>query len=210
MSEKSTFLEVRLTDVGPKLEKKGQLTYLSWANAVDYLLQKDDGATWEFLEPKNYGKTMMVSVKLTAFGKTIPMQLPVMDNRNNAIIDPNARQISDAQMRCLTKAIACFGIGLYVYAGEDLPDDIETQSQPSKVNDGSKSNPGLFLINFGKKYKGLRLNQLTADDAYGYASWLDEQSQKSGKTMSQEVIDFCNAVDQFFGTPQQYDAGPNL
>jgi hypothetical protein len=49
------------------------------------------------------------------------MQLPVMDNRNNAIANPDARKISDATMRCLAKCIACFGIGLYIYAGEDLP-----------------------------------------------------------------------------------------
>jgi hypothetical protein len=49
------------------------------------------------------------------------MQLPVMDNRNNAISNPDSRKISDASMRCLAKCIACFGIGLYIYAGEDLP-----------------------------------------------------------------------------------------
>jgi hypothetical protein len=49
------------------------------------------------------------------------MQLPVMDNRNNAIVNPDARKISDASMRCLAKCIATFGIGLYIYAGEDLP-----------------------------------------------------------------------------------------
>jgi hypothetical protein len=55
--------------------------------------------------------------------KIMEMQLPVMDNRNNAISKPDARKISDAQMRCLAKCIACFGIGLYIYAGEDLPED---------------------------------------------------------------------------------------
>jgi hypothetical protein len=46
-----------------------------------------------------------------------------MDNRNNAIVNPDARKISDAQMRCLAKCIATFGIGLYIYAGEDLPEE---------------------------------------------------------------------------------------
>jgi len=44
-----------------------------------------------------------------------------MDNKNNAVKNPDARKISDAMMRCLAKCIACFGIGLYVYAGEDVP-----------------------------------------------------------------------------------------
>jgi hypothetical protein len=49
------------------------------------------------------------------------MHLPVMDNKNNAVKNPDSRKISDAMMRCLAKCIATFGIGLYVYAGEDVP-----------------------------------------------------------------------------------------
>ena len=69
-----------------------------------------------------FGETVMVFCNVTALGKTMRMQLPVMDNRNNAIVNPDSRKISDATMRCLAKCIACFGIGLYIYAGEDLPD----------------------------------------------------------------------------------------
>jgi hypothetical protein len=65
----------------------------------------------------------MVFCNVTAFGKTMKMQLPVMDNRNNAIKNPDTRKISDATMRCLAKCIACFGIGLYIYAGSDLPEE---------------------------------------------------------------------------------------
>ena len=102
-------------------EKKGQLTYLSWAWAIDKLLENDPMATWEFPEPKYFGETVMVFCNITALGKTMHMQLPVMDNRNNAIAKPDSRKISDATMRCLAKCVACFGIGLYIYAGEDLP-----------------------------------------------------------------------------------------
>ena len=49
------------------------------------------------------------------------MWLPVMDNRNQAIPNPNTRQISDSKMRCLVKALALFGLGLDVYAGSDIP-----------------------------------------------------------------------------------------
>jgi hypothetical protein len=108
-------------DVGQHIEKKGQLSYLSWAWAVDQLLRQDPEANWQFGEPKYFGETVMVSVTVTAFGKPVTMQLPVMDNRNNAVANPDARKISDAQMRCLVKAIACHGLGLYIYAGEDLP-----------------------------------------------------------------------------------------
>ena len=117
-----TFAELRAINVNEYVEKKGQLKYLSWTWAVDTLLQNDPQATWEFPEPKYFGDTVMVFCNVTALGKTMRMQLPVMDNRNQAIPNPDARKISDATMRCLAKCIACFGIGLYIYAGEDLPD----------------------------------------------------------------------------------------
>ena len=117
----TSYNELRKINVNEHTEKKGQLTYLSWAWAVDTLLQHDSSAVWEFPEPKYFGDTVMVFCNVTAFGKTMKMQLPVMDNRNNAINNPDARKISDATMRCLAKCIACFGIGLYIYAGEDLP-----------------------------------------------------------------------------------------
>jgi len=116
------YANLRLINVNEKTEKKGNLTYLSWTYAVDELLQKDPMATWEFPDPKLYGETMMVFCNVTAFGKTMKMHLPVMDNRNNALKNPDARKISDSMMRALAKCIACFGIGLYIYAGSDLPD----------------------------------------------------------------------------------------
>lgn len=117
----SSYKELRTINVNSHTEKKGQLTYLSWAWAVDTLLQHDPSAVWEFPEPRYFGETVMVFCNVTAFGKTMKMQLPVMDNRNQAISNPDSRKISDATMRCLAKCIACFGIGLYIYAGEDLP-----------------------------------------------------------------------------------------
>jgi hypothetical protein len=123
-----TYAELKKINVNEHTEKKGNLTYLSWAWAVDQLLTNDPTATWVFGIPVEYNETMMVSCKVYAFGKTMEMQLPVMDNRNNAVRQPDSRRISDAQMRCLTKCIACFGIGLYIYAGEDIPSDDE----PSK------------------------------------------------------------------------------
>lgn len=118
-----TFEELRKINVGEYIERKGNLNYLSWSWALDQLLQNDPTATWEFPEPKEFGETMMVYCHVTAFGKTLKMHLPVMDNRNQAVKNPDTRKISDSMMRCLAKCIACFGIGLYIYAGEDLPDD---------------------------------------------------------------------------------------
>lgn len=121
------FNDLRLINVNEHIEKKGNLSYLSWAWAVDTLLQNDPLAHWEFAEPKYFGESVMVYCTVHAMGKSMRMHLPVMDNKNNAIKSPDARKISDAMMRCLAKCIACFGIGLYIYAGEDLPSEGEPE-----------------------------------------------------------------------------------
>jgi hypothetical protein len=63
----------------------------------------------------------MVYCKVTAFGKSRTAQLPVIDFRNRAILNPNAYEVNTAMQRCLAKAISLHGIGLYICAGEDLP-----------------------------------------------------------------------------------------
>jgi hypothetical protein len=115
------YKDLRQINVSQHIEKKNGLSYLSWSWALDQLLQLDDSATWEYLEPKRFGDSMMVFCKVTAFGKSRTAQLPVMDFRNQAIPNPNAYQVNTAMQRCLAKAISLHGIGLYIYAGEDLP-----------------------------------------------------------------------------------------
>lgn len=120
------FADLAKINVNEHTEKKGNLTYLSWAWAVDQLLRQDDCATWEyrFVENKPFvqiGETCMVFCTVKAFGKERTAQLPVMDYKNKAIVNPNAMEINTAMQRCLAKAIALHGIGLYIYAGEDLP-----------------------------------------------------------------------------------------
>ena len=115
------YKDLRQINVSQHIEKKNGLSYLSWSWALDQLLQLDDSAAWEYLEPKRFGESMMVFCKVTAFGKSRTAQLPVMDFRNQAIPNPNAYQVNTAMQRCLAKAISLHGIGLYIYAGEDLP-----------------------------------------------------------------------------------------
>ena len=134
------YKELRAINVNEHTEKKGNLTYLSWTWAIDQLLLQDPMANWEFLEPKIFNETMMVFCKVTAFGKTMTMHLPVMDNRNQAIKNPDARKISDAMMRCLAKCIATYGIGLYVYAGEDLPAEEDISEEDLAIYDSDIQN----------------------------------------------------------------------
>mgnify|MGYP003341526355 CR=1 FL=1 len=117
----SKFKELRTINVNEHTEKKGKFTYLSWAWAVDQLLLADETATWSYGQPVLFGETVMVFCTVHAFGKAMTAQLPVMDYRNKAIPNPDAFAVNTAMQRCLAKAIALHGIGLYIYAGEDLP-----------------------------------------------------------------------------------------
>ena len=109
-------------DCSKHVEKKGNLSYLSWAWAWQTLMEHYPDSTYTFSDPMTLcGDTVEVSVSVTVKGATHTMWLPVMDNRNKAIVLPTARDISDARMRCLVKAIAMHGLGIYLYAGEDLP-----------------------------------------------------------------------------------------
>jgi hypothetical protein len=117
------FNELRKIDVGDKIEKKNGLSYLSWAWAVDTLLLHDPTATWEYKPHQMWGETVMVFCEVKAFGVSRTAQLPVMDHRNKAIPNPDAFQVNTAMQRCLAKAISLHGIGLYIYAGEDLPEE---------------------------------------------------------------------------------------
>ena len=118
-----TFNELRLINVNEHTERKGKFTYLSWTWAVDQLLQNDPTATWKFDDPVYFAETLMVFCSVTAFGKTMTCQMPVLNNMNKAIPNPDAFAVNTAMQRALVKTISLFGIGLYIYAGEDLPDE---------------------------------------------------------------------------------------
>ena len=124
----NNYLELRKINVNENTEKKGRFTYLSWAWAVDQLLQLDPSATWRYDQPMAFGDTLMVFCTVTAFGKDMTAQLPVMNNQNKAMPNPDAFAVNTAMQRCLAKAIALHGLGLYIYAGEDLPDADEATS----------------------------------------------------------------------------------
>jgi hypothetical protein len=109
-------------DVSKHIEKKGNLSYLSWAYAWGTLMTHYPDASYCYFEPNiDQNGTVEVEVELTIEGITRRMWLPVMDHRNKAIVNPTSRDVSDARMRCLVKCIALFGLGFSLYAGEDLP-----------------------------------------------------------------------------------------
>ena len=133
--------ELLSINVNEHTEKKGGLTYLSWAWAWAEVLKHDPAATWvahQYGPQGNeqpcmwIGETAIVHTSVTIKGLRRECLLPVMDNRNNAVKLPDARKISDAIMRCMTKAIAMHGLGLYIYAGEDLP-QADAEPEPLRL-----------------------------------------------------------------------------
>jgi hypothetical protein len=123
-------LDLLKINVNDHTEKKNGLTYLSWAWAWAEVLKADSKANFKVemfdgtpLMP--VGGSFMVWVTVTIFDKPITCMLPVLDFRNKPIATPNAFEVNTSIMRCLVKAIAMQGLGLYIYAGEDTPETVE-------------------------------------------------------------------------------------
>jgi len=145
------YSEIAAINVNEHVEKKNNLSYLSWAWAVDQLQRLDSGARWFYTEPTIYlNGTMMVYCTVVAFGRERTAQLPVMDYKNKAIQEPDAFQVNVAMQRCLAKAIALHGLGLYIYAGEDIPTEEFKQEAPKPVDKAVAPIAGKITVPAGK------------------------------------------------------------
>jgi hypothetical protein len=106
--------------------KKAGFSYLGWPFAVAQLRLAEPTASWEVrrFDGLPYLATeagVFVEVAVTVQGVTLSQIHPVLDARNRPIAQPNAFDINTSIQRALTKAIALHGLGLYIFAGEDLP-----------------------------------------------------------------------------------------
>ena len=164
--EKNYFTELYSLNVNENVEKKEGLSYLSWSWAVAEILKKYPDMTYEILRfennlPYTYDEKTgyMVFTKVRIEGIEREMWLPVMDSKNKAMLDHEYTyevknwktgevvektvapatmfDINKTIMRCLTKNFAMFGLGLYIYAGEDLPEEEQnkkiTEEQINKI-----------------------------------------------------------------------------
>lgn len=149
MSDKTNLLQLNVND---HVEKKNNLSYLSWAWAWAEVLKADPEALWEAVEYPAADGTLvpclyvgdgsaLVKTKVTINGKTRSCVLPVMNHRNQAIKSPDAFAINTAIMRCMTKAISMHGLGLYIYAGEDLPEGEDKPEKPDPIPASFRSSP---------------------------------------------------------------------
>ena len=133
-------------NVNDKTEQKGELTYLSWAWAWGEVKKLFPDATYTIYENEkgwNYhtdGKTCWVKTGVTVNGIEHIEYLPVMDHRNNSIYADKVTSfdVNKAIQRSLTKAVARHGLGLYIYAGEDLPECDRADEEAKKALEQSQ------------------------------------------------------------------------
>jgi len=123
-------------DVNNHTEQKQSFTYLSWTWAWATLQTHYPDANYHF-RPDIYtpSGTCEVWVDLEVMGISREMWLAVTDFRNQPIKNPNCDVIANARMRCLVKAIAMFGLGHYIYAGESLPMQVNTVVDDNPIKD---------------------------------------------------------------------------
>lgn len=141
MEERSVFLTLNEINVNDKTEMKGKLTYLSWAWAWGEVKKKYPDAAYTVYENKdgwNYftdGRTCWVKTGVTIKGQEHIEYLPVMDNLNRSIPADKVTSfdVNKTIQRSITKACARHGLGLYIYAGEDLPDGEEPPEKPQNA-----------------------------------------------------------------------------
>ncbi len=139
------FKKLNSINVNDKTEKKGNLTYLSWAWAwgeVKKLFPDTTYNIYENVDGLNYhtdGKTCWVKTGVTVNGLEHIEYLPVMDFKNKSLplAEVTSFDVNKAIQRSLTKALARHGLGLYIYAGEDLPEDGTAGTPP----EGGKKEP---------------------------------------------------------------------
>ena len=176
MSE-NYFTELNNINVSGKTEKKNGLTYLSWAWAWGELKKLHPDATYTIYEDANGrfyhtdGKTAWVKTGVTVDGLEHIEYLPVMDFKNKSIPAEavTSVDVNKTIQRSLTKAVARHGLGLYIYAGEDLPEEERVEEKKAKETINKKEVTLLknMCIRKGQPstgFRGKKLEQLTGEE----------------------------------------------
>ena len=174
----SKFKELNGINVNKMTEKKGNLTYLSWAYAWQETMKVCPDMTrtvYESATGNNYhtdGKTAWVKVGITIGGQEHIDYLPIMDARNAAlpIEKVTSFDVNKAIQRSTTKAIGLHGLGLYIYAGEDMPDEEKTAKAPSE--------PAIIELVVGDENWAKVMNYLTANKKKGSKFIIEQLSKK--------------------------------
>lgn len=147
MEGRSVYEILNAINVNDKVEKKNGLSYLAWAYAWGTLKSHFPNAQYTIYENTDGwcyhtdGKTCWVKTGVTVNGTEYIEYLPVMNHSNKSIPakDVTSFDVNKAIQRSLTKAVARHGLGLYIYAGEDLPDGEQEPQKQQKAQQPPES-----------------------------------------------------------------------
>ena len=178
MTEKNYFETLNSINVSDKTEKKNGLTYLSWAWAWGEVKKLYPNANYKIYETETGciywtdGKTAWVKTGVTINDIEHIEYLPVMDYKNKSIpVDSiTSFDVNKAIQRSLTKAVARHGLGLYIYAGEDLPE--ETKSELETLREKIKTYPNALEV---VKKHGKKLSECSEDELKNMISELENE-----------------------------------
>lgn len=209
MNKKNSIFETLFSiNVGNHIEKKNGLSYLSWPYAWAEVKKRFPDATYSvklfgennlpYVYDENTG--YMVFTNVTINNLTHDMWLPVMDNfnksmksvkytyssnyRKNACVEAASMfDINKAIMRCLVKNLAMFGLGLYIYSGEDLPENESEKISNLHVKSLKKlienfENSGKLLENILKNYSVDKLENISEKQYLEILQKLNEWENK--------------------------------
>lgn len=199
------FVVLNKVNVNEHTEQKNGLTYLSWAWAwgeVKKVFPDANYTIYENAQGWNYftdGKTGWVKTGVTVNGIEHIEYLPIMDYRNRSIPVDNITSfdVNKSIQRSLTKACARHGLGLYIYAGEDLPEDgdKEPEKTPSqKAQETKQANKELFEKNFNTMYEAFKS---------GKVKWSYDMENRFNAIMKEAMSkgyeqDKCNELLEMF------------
>ena len=161
----NTFNKLFKTDVSKYTQKKGKFNYLSWAYAVQELKKVCPTARWGVTKAEDGSPFFQTScghfveVWVDVEGVSLSQVHPVLDNRNQPIENPNSFHINTSLQRALAKCIALHGLGLYIFAGEDLPEpDALTPKEEENLYDFAKPLGKKFLDDLKAKVSKMEIN----------------------------------------------------
>ena len=172
---KSVFETLSSINVNDKVEKNNNLSYLPWAWAwgetkkhypsATYTVMRDPQTDKPYFTDTDLGIMVMTSVTIDT--QTLEMWLPVLDYRNKAISIDKATMfdVNTSLMRCLTKNLAMFGLGHYIYAGEDIPQE-DNSTEPSTFKKEIKQAASTLRENIMDKAVSYIQSQSNKEKAY--------------------------------------------
>jgi hypothetical protein len=189
--EKTTYEKLSAINVNDKVEKKNGLTYLSWAWAWAEVKKACPDATYQVIADKETNKPYfydenlgyLVMTEVTIEGETLEMWLPVMDGANKSMTATSYSyqtrygektveaatmfDINKTLMRCLVKNLAMFGMGIYIYAGEDLPEGDTSTTAPITAPTKKTEEPTLIELKKDSEDWNKVVNYITTNKALG-------------------------------------------